>query len=127
MRYIAVPPTIALTNLVGEALSDARGEPALVTFRQFAISRLTDLAFAHQGMAGTMAVVAIRDLLAHAEPGAVLALEDEHWRLLCQVTNKPTPNPGGLLDPYYAPIILHNMLPYMRAICEALDRAPARG
>ena len=122
MRYITVPPTVALTNLMGDAMTDENGVAAMVSFKEFVTSRLTDVAFAREGMDSALAVAAICEQVITAEAGAVVAFEDEHWRLLCEVTKRPTSQPGGLLDPYYAPIILHNMVTFMKAICDAPDK-----
>ncbi len=122
MRYLVVPPLVTLRNLAGDELNDETGAPAAVSFSQFTLSRLTDLLFALEGMDGALAVVAISKELVRAAPGSVLLLDDAHWHLLARATKRPTPNPSGLIDPYYSPVILHNMVPYMKAICEASDR-----
>ncbi len=127
MRYITVPPLVTLTSLAGEILRDERGDAACVSFKQFALSRLLDSAFARQGMAGAVATLAIREQLLRSEPGEALAIDDSHWELLSQVTSKPSPHAAGVLDPYYAPAILHNMVPYMKAICEAADETAFLG
>ncbi len=109
---------------MGEPMMNEQNEPATVSFKRFALSRLSDLAFSLAGMAGSVAVAALRDELKKAEAGVMLGVRDEHWEMLRAVTAKPNLGPGGALDPYYAPVILPNMLPHMRAICEASDTAP---
>lgn len=131
MHYIHIPPPIAMLTLAGLPFKDEQDSPVVCTFGdflfgkgQFVPGRLTDPKF--EGLAGMIAVVEIKrcyDALAASGAllagGAVLALENDHWQKLKEVTEKPSPSTA------YAPVIMHNLLPFMKAVTEATEKAPS--
>ena len=88
MKYIEVPPDQPIFNLAGEAVSDELGNAAVANFRIFVLGRLADPKFG-RSMADVLAACEIKSRLDEME-GGILALENEHHKLLLDVTEQPS-------------------------------------
>ena len=116
MRYITVPEDIELYNLGGQRMKDENDADVTLTFPDFVLQRLGDPKFAID-MKAVIAAVEIKLKLGDAN--GVLALDNDHWERLKAVTEEPS----GLTA--YHPAVSHNLLPFMKAICDASDTPPS--
>ncbi len=116
MKYITMPDPVSIRHFNGNAINDATGQPATVSFETFVIDRLIDPKFAID-MKAVLVAVEIKCRI--QEANGVLALENAHWELLRDVTKEPT---GG-----YNGAVAHNIVPFMSAIVDADDKRPESG
>lgn len=117
MKYIEIPEDIDIYNLNGERMKGAGDSDATVSFEDFVLGRLGDPKFA-ESVQNVIAAVEIKTKLKDAN--GVLALENEHYSLLKQATDKPSAQSA------YHPAVAHNLLPFMKAIMDASDKTPAK-
>lgn len=114
MRYIKKQADIEITNVLGEAMRDEKGEPVRAKFRDFVLSRLVDPALA-KDMAAVMSAFQMRGVvMSSIESEAHYALESSDWERLRDATHSPT---GG-----YLPQVAMCLVPFMRAIVEAQEK-----
>lgn len=116
MKYIEIPEDIDIYNLNGERMKGAGDSDATVSFEDFVLGRLGDPKFA-ESVKTITAAVEIKNKLKDAK--GVLALENEHYTLLKQVTEKPSAQSA------YHPAVAHNLLPFMQAITEHASDKPS--
>lgn len=115
MKYIEIPPPVTLERIDGLPIEGPTGK-LQVTFREFVEGRLRDHKWGKSADA-LMAAVEIRSLL-HTAADGVLALETEHWKMLLDATNDPSP------QQQYNPEIAHCLVKFIHAIRKAEDKLP---
>ena len=117
MKYVKVPGPVTVCDIEGNPVL-FEGKPEAITFERFVLARLTDPKFA-VNMANVLAAVSIRDALKSIKDG-VLELENEHYDLLCDLVQNPSPQaayPAGLA---------HNLAGFMVALVrDASDKRPS--
>ncbi len=118
MKYITIPDAIDIFNIDGVRMNDAHSpeQGATLSFETFVKARLIDARFGAD-MAAVVAAVEIKKRLKDAN--GLLVLEEEHWLRLKAATEFPSRE-----SPYHAEVS-HNLVPFMRAICNASDTAPS--
>ena len=117
MKYIPIPETIPLYNLTGERMKESDDTDAEVTFSNFVLGRLGDPRFSVDRRSVQMADEIIKKM---EGANGMLELPHEHWKLLSEVTDKPSQ------QSVYHPAVSRNLLPFMNAICEAKDEPPTQ-
>jgi len=130
MKYIIVPPPVAVTTIDGNAfivVSGPNGAQRIELekaspFEDFVINRLVDAKFT-TGMAGILSALKVREAVYEAKKTGILALEDADYAILKSAVESPSPLPNG--QGAYQTGLAHNLAPFMRAIVEgSTDKKP---
>jgi hypothetical protein len=116
MRYITIPTPVIPTTVLGEAAPGAQP----FTFREFLALLAGDAKLVH-GLKGGDAVLRAADVAkavqsCPTEPGATLALENDHYERLAAVLADPS-------EPFN-PRSQHSLAPHVRAFRSASDTPP---
>lgn len=120
MKYLALEPALVkLTDLGGKPVVDEAGTTVDMSFKNFLLGRLADPRFIQDATHVFIAEAIKRRV---EEANGVLELEDEQYRKLREVVEKPHTN-----LPYGHPQVVQSMAPFIRAVLEkALDVDPSK-
>jgi hypothetical protein len=112
MRYITIPASVELQDLMTDASSGR-----MYTFKEFLGQMLLDPRFGKTS-ADVFVSADIRQRFKETggEPGRVLELSDGEWERLSSVIKEPT-NP-------YAPVIVVQVADFLRCILDATTKKP---
>ena len=103
-------------NLVGEPMKNERGDDAEVSFTDFVAGRLADPSFG-ANVPAVLSAYEIKKQLDKAN--GVLVLENADYERLKTATETPSPQTA------YNTQMSRSLVPFMKAIRDAADEAPA--
>lgn len=127
MRFITIPFTISVqiaptsTDKNGVALTDLRGNPVPLKIPISFQKILNEIWLIDNKFGKTVSSIrrgiSIGDAFANAQEGSTVPLDEEDWKLLCEIVDEPSAG--------YNTVIARSAIKFIDAVICAPNKAPA--